>query len=88
VSLIQTNHSAPIDASPCDTSCPAFDLPARQIRVSIDVILQCPVLCLRCVFTSDEGGGICFRPRSFVCLSVSKITKNACMDLDEVLRVD
>jgi len=23
-----------------------------------------------------------------VCLSVSKITKNACMDLDEMLRVD
>ena len=24
----------------------------------------------------------------FVCLSVSKITQNACMDLDEMLRVD
>jgi len=32
------------------------------------------------------------RPRSFVCLSdclsVCKITQNACMDLDEMLRVD
>jgi len=25
---------------------------------------------------------------AFVCLSVSKITQNACMDLDEMLRVD
>jgi len=24
----------------------------------------------------------------FVCLSVSKITQNVCMDLDEMLRVD
>jgi len=29
-----------------------------------------------------------FVPCSFVCLSVRKITKNACMDLDEILRVD
>ena len=25
---------------------------------------------------------------AFVCLSVSKITQNACMDLDEMLHVD
>ena len=25
---------------------------------------------------------------AFVCLSVSKITQSACMDLDEILRVD
>jgi len=25
---------------------------------------------------------------AFVCLSVNKITKNACIDLDEMLRVD
>ena len=29
-----------------------------------------------------------FCPCSFVCLSVSKITQYACMDLDEMLRVD
>jgi len=41
------------------------------------------------VITSDKGGGKCFCPCSFVCLSVSKITqKNACLDLDEMLRVD
>jgi len=39
-------------------------------------------------FTSDNGGGICFRPRARVRLSVCKITKNACMDLNEMLRVD
>jgi len=40
------------------------------------------------LFTSDKGGCICFRPRLFVCLSVCKITQNACMDLYEMLRVD
>ena len=44
------------------------------------------------VITSDKGGGICFaRVRLSVCLSVSKISrslKKACMDLDEMLRVD
>ena len=46
-------------------------------------------------FTSDKGGGICFCPCSFVCLSVClsvclwvRLLKNACMDLDEMLRVD
>ena len=50
------------------------------------------------LFTSDKGlkgGGTCFRPRSFVCLSVcmsvclcARLLKTACMDLDEMLRVD
>ena len=41
------------------------------------------------LFTSDKGGGKCVCPSSFVCLSVSKITQeSACMDLDEMLRVD
>jgi len=45
------------------------------------------------LFTSDKGAGICDCPRCSsvcvsVCLSVSKITQNACMDLDEILRVD
>jgi len=45
------------------------------------------------LFTSDKGGGICFRPharvRLSVCLSVCKITqKRVHMDLDEMLRVD
>ena len=41
--------------------------------------------------TSDKGGGKCFCPCSFVCLFVcllAKLLKNACMDLDEMLRVD
>ena len=47
------------------------------------------------VVTSDNGGGVCFRPRArvrlSVCLSVcllARLLKNACMDLDEMLRVD
>jgi len=43
------------------------------------------------LFTSDKGGGTCFCPCLFVCLSVSllaRLLKNACMDLDEMLRVD
>jgi len=39
-------------------------------------------------FISDEGGGTCFVR---VCLSVcllARLLKNACMDLDEMLRVD
>ena len=50
-------------------------------------------------FTSDKGRGKCICPRSFVCLSaclfvclfvclLAKLLKNACMDLDEMLRVD
>jgi len=39
--------------------------------------------------TSDKGGGKCFaRVCLSVCLSVSKITQNACIDLDEMLRID
>ena len=48
-----------------------------------------------CIFTSDKGVGKCVYLRSFVCLSVcvclpvSKITQNVCMDLlDKMLRVD
>jgi len=42
------------------------------------------------LFTSDKGGGKCFFP-VFVYLSVcllARLLKNACMDLDEMLRVD
>jgi len=41
--------------------------------------------------TTDKGRGKCFCPCSFVCLSVcllARLLKNACMDLDEMLRVD
>ena len=41
---------------------------------------------LRLVFTSDNGEGICFRPRSFVL--GARLLKNACIDLDEMLHVD
>jgi len=43
------------------------------------------------VVTSDKGGGKCFCLRLFVCLSVcllARLLKNACMDLDERLRID
>ena len=39
--------------------------------------------------TSDKGGGKCVCPRLSVCLSVcllARLLKNACMDLDEMLR--
>jgi len=42
-------------------------------------------------FTYDKGGGTCFCPCLFVCLYVcllARLLKNACMDLDEMLRVD
>jgi len=43
------------------------------------------------LITSDKEGGKCFCPRLSVCLSVcllARLLKNACMDLDEMLRVD
>jgi len=44
------------------------------------------------IITSDKRGGTCFASVClFVCLSVSllaRLLKNACMDLDEMLRVD
>jgi len=40
------------------------------------------------LFTSDKGGSTCFaRVRLSVCL-LARLLKNACMDLDEMLRVD
>jgi len=39
------------------------------------------------VFTSDKGRGTCFCPSLSVCL-LARLLKNACMDLDEMLRVD
>ena len=38
------------------------------------------------LFTSDIGSGM-FCPRLSVCL-LARLLKNACMDLDEMLRVD
>jgi len=41
------------------------------------------------LITSDKGGGQCFCPCSFMCLLARlRVLKNACMDLDEMLRVD
>ena len=37
--------------------------------------------------TSDKGGGKGVCPRLSVCL-LARLLKNACMDLDEMLRVD
>ena len=39
------------------------------------------------LFTSDKGGGKCICPRLSVCV-LARLLKNACMDLDEMLRVD
>ena len=44
-------------------------------------------LVLYLLITSDKGGGKCFCPRLSVCL-IARLLKNACMDLDEMLRVD
>jgi len=38
-------------------------------------------------FTSNKGGGKYFGPRLSVCL-LTRLLKNVCMDLDEMLRVD
>jgi len=44
------------------------------------------------LFTSDNGGGKCDCSRCLcVCLSLcllARLLKNACMDLDDILRVD
>jgi len=42
------------------------------------------------LFTSHNGGGICFRPRASVCLSlcVQDYTQKRVHGLDEMLRVD
>ena len=50
--------------------------------------LACLGTNVQAVITSDKVGGTCFCPCLFVCLSVSKITQNACMDSDEMLHVD
>ena len=62
------------------------------INTNITVNVNINVLFM---FTSDKGGGMCFRPharaRLSVCLSVcwcARLLQNACMDLDEMLRVD
>ena len=39
------------------------------------------------IVSSDKGGGKCVCPHSSVCL-LARLLKNACMDLDEMLRVD
>jgi len=39
------------------------------------------------VITSDKGGGKCIYPRLSICL-LARLLKNACMNLDEMLRVD
>jgi len=49
---------------------------------------DCETQMLAVLFTSDKGGGTCFCPCLSVCLPVSQITQNGCMDLEEILRVD
>jgi len=62
----------------------------RVVETAISEIHCCVVmLCLTFFITSDKRRGIWFLPVFVclsVCLSVSKITQNACMDLDEMLR--
>jgi len=43
---------------------------------------------LSVLFTSDKGGGICECPRCLSVCLLARLLKNACMDLDEILRVD
>jgi len=50
------------------------------------VLSRClSVVFIDSIITSDKGGGICFCPRLSVCL-LARLLKNACMDLDEMLR--
>ena len=39
-------------------------------------------------FTSDKGGRICDCPRCLSLCLLARLIKNACVDLDEILRVD
>ena len=54
----------------------------RRLRRQVSIRL----LQLR-LFTSDKGRGTRFCPCLSVCL-LARLLKNACMDLDEMLRVD
>ena len=55
-------------------------------------IHQVRIVCIQVylLITSDKGEVKCFCPYLFVCLPVCllvRLLKNACMDLDEMLRV-
>ena len=56
-----------------------FDHQRRVIRNMLPYVLL--------IITSDKGGGKCVCPRLSVCL-LARLLRNACMDLDEMLRVD
>jgi len=64
----------------------------RAVSVRLTV---CPSVINSHLFTSDKGGGKCFCGycrfdacvRLSVCL-LARLLKNACVDLDEMLRVD
>ena len=56
-----------------------FDHQRRVIRNMLPYLLL--------IITSDKGGGKCVCPRLSVCL-LARLLRNACMDLDKMLRVD
>jgi len=77
--------------------------PYKSIGVDLDIQSQVGSILLRVdefetisdFITSDKWRGKCVCPRSSVCLPVclyvgllARLLKNACMDLDEMLRVD
>ena len=64
--------------------------PKQKLRRRLKSL--CPTV-ERCLVTSDKGGGTCFCPCLFVCLSdclsvCARLLKNTCVYLDEMLRVD
>ena len=68
----------------CLCSVAVFPLTSNHLQ-------QCVIIIIVIIITADKGGGKCFCACSFVCLSVcllARLLKNACMDLDEMLRVD
>jgi len=58
---------------------------AKFQNVHITARISTP--CHSIVTPSYKGGGTCFCLCSFVCL-LERLLKKACMDLDEMLRVD
>ena len=56
-------------------------------NLTIAIVHNCRPTYLPLFTSSNKGGGKCVCPRLFVCL-LARLLKNACMDLDDLLRVD
>ena len=63
----------------------AHSVTTPTMHIALVIIIMLPIYYLRQMLLPAF---VCLSACLFVCLSVSKITQNACMDLDEMLRVD